>query len=184
MLNPDFRDMLSCLKGAGVEFIVVGAYALAAHGRPRATGDIDIRVRSSPENAQKVISALEEFGAPLSNLAAEDFTVSDLIVQLGIEPCRIDILTGIDGLDFDEGGKISWLSPWMIWRYMSYRGAILFFNKSPPAGQKIRGISLGWKARPTTTPNEHMHATRDTSLVMLRGTCGRARGARRRAAYL
>ena len=103
MLNPDFRDMLSCLKGAGVEFIVVGAYALAAHGRPRATGDIDIRVRSSPENAQKVISALEEFGAPLSNLAAEDFTVSDLIVQLGIEPCRIDILTGIDGLDFDEG---------------------------------------------------------------------------------
>ena len=67
--------MLSCLKGAGVEFIVVGAYALAAQGRPRATGDIDIWVRSNPENAQKVISALEEFGAPLSNLSAEDFTV-------------------------------------------------------------------------------------------------------------
>ena len=60
-------------------------------------------MRSSPESAQKVISALEEFGAPLSNLAAEDFTVSDLIVQLGIEPCRIDILTGIGGLGFDEG---------------------------------------------------------------------------------
>ena len=102
MLNPDFRDMLSCLKGAGVEFIVVGAYALAAHGHPRATGDIDIWVRSSLENAQKVISALEEFGAPLSNLSAEDFTTPDLIVQLGIEPCRIDLLTGIDGLAFDE----------------------------------------------------------------------------------
>jgi hypothetical protein len=105
MLNPDFRDMLSCLKGAGVEFIVVGAYALAAHGRPRATGDIDIWVRNSSENAQKVIGALEEFGAPLSNLSAEDFTLPDLIVQLGIEPCRIDLLTGVDGLDFDDAWR-------------------------------------------------------------------------------
>ena len=105
MLNPDFRDMLSCLKGAGVEFIVVGAYALAAHGRPRATGDIDIWVRSSPENAQKVLEALEEFGAPLSNLSVEDFTVPDLIVQLGVEPCRIDLLTGVDGLDFDDAWR-------------------------------------------------------------------------------
>lgn len=109
MLNPDFRDMLSCLKSAGVEFIVVGAYALAAHGRPRATGDIDIWVRNDQENARRVISALEEFGAPLSNLSAEDFTAPDLIVQLGIEPCRIDLLTGVDGLDFDEawGNKLA-----------------------------------------------------------------------------
>ena len=109
MLNPDFRDMLSCLKGAEVEFIVVGAYALAAHGRPRATGDIDIWVRSSPENAQKIIDALEAFGAPLSNLSAEDFTVPDLIVQLGVEPCRIDLLTGVDGLDFGDawGNKLA-----------------------------------------------------------------------------
>jgi hypothetical protein len=105
MLNPDFRDMLSCLKNAGVEFIIVGAYALAAHGRPRATGDIDIWVRNSPENARKVMSALEEFGAPLSDLSAEDFTAPDLIVQLGLEPCRIDLLTGVDGLDFDEAWR-------------------------------------------------------------------------------
>jgi hypothetical protein len=84
---------------------VVGAYALAAHGRPRATGDIDIWVRSSPENAQKVLEALEEFGAPLSNLSVEDFTVPDLIVQLGVEPCRIDLLTGVDGLDFDDAWR-------------------------------------------------------------------------------
>lgn len=105
MLNPDFRDMLSCLKNAEVEFIVVGAYALAAHGRPRATGDIDIWVWNSPENAQKVISALEEFGAPLSNLSVEDFTTPDLIVQLGVEPSRIDLLTGVDGLDFSEAWR-------------------------------------------------------------------------------
>ena len=102
MLNPDFRDMLSCLKGEEVEFIVVGAYALAAHGHPRATGDIDIWVRNTSDNAQKIMRALGKFGAPLSQLSEEDFTSSDLIVQLGIEPCRIDLLTGIDGVEFDE----------------------------------------------------------------------------------
>jgi hypothetical protein len=109
MLNPDFRDMLSCLKGEGVEFMVVGAYALAAHGHPRATGDIDIWVRNTSGNAQKIMRALAKFGAPLSNLSEKDFTSPDLIVQLGVEPCRIDLLTGIDGVEFDEawGNKVS-----------------------------------------------------------------------------
>ena len=105
MLNPDFRDMLSCLKNARVDFIVVGAYALAAHGRPRATGDIDIWVRNSLANAKKVMNALAEFGAPLTDLSDEDFTSSDLIVQLGVEPSRIDILTGIDGVVFDDAWR-------------------------------------------------------------------------------
>ena len=102
MLNSDFREMLSCLKDEEVEFIIVGAYALAAHGFPRATGDIDIWVRSSFENAQKVMRALMKFGAPLSNLSEEDFTAPDIIVQLGVEPSRINLLTGIDGIEFDE----------------------------------------------------------------------------------
>ncbi|MDQ3848955.1 MAG: hypothetical protein M3261_08385, partial [Thermoproteota archaeon] len=94
MLNPDFKDMLLCLKDEEVDFIVVGAYALAAHGFPRATGDIDIWVRNSSENAQKILSALMKFGAPISHLSKEDFTAPDVIVQLGVEPCRIDLLTG------------------------------------------------------------------------------------------
>lgn len=102
MLNPDFKDMLSCLNDAEAEFIVVEAYALAAHGFPRATGDIDIFVRNSPENAPKVIRALAQFGAPMTNLSAQDFTAPDLIVQLGVEPCRIDLITSIDGLTFAE----------------------------------------------------------------------------------
>jgi len=102
MLNLDFKDMLSCLKDEGVDFIVVGAYALAAHGFPRATGDIDIWVRNSFENAQKVMRALVKFGAPSSSLSEEDFTAPDVIVQLGVEPCRIDLLTSIDGVGFDE----------------------------------------------------------------------------------
>jgi Nucleotidyl transferase of unknown function (DUF2204) len=102
MLNPDFKEMLSCLKDDEVDFIIVGAYALAAHGFPRATGDMDVWVRNSLENAQKIMRALIKFGAPVSNLSENDFIAPDLIVQLGVEPCRIDLLTGIDGVEFDE----------------------------------------------------------------------------------
>lgn len=102
MLNPDFKDILSCLKSEGAEFIIVGAYALAAHGLPRATGDIDIWVRRNAENARKVLRALSAFGAPVSDLTEQDFTSPDAIVQFGVEPCRIDILTGIDGVEFDD----------------------------------------------------------------------------------
>jgi hypothetical protein len=102
MLNPDFKDMLSCLKDEKVDFLIVGAYALAAHGFPRATGDLDIWVRNDPENAHRVIRALSKFGAPATQLSSEDFTSTDLIVQFGVEPCRIDLLTGISGIEFEE----------------------------------------------------------------------------------
>lgn len=102
MLNRDFRDILSCLKDEGVEFIVVGAYALAAHGFLRTTGDIDIWVRNTPDNAHKIMRALARFGAPLADLSAEDFLLPDWIVQLGVEPCRIDLMTGVDGVTFEE----------------------------------------------------------------------------------
>ena len=102
MLNPDFKEMLSCLKDEEVDFLIVGAYALAAHGFPRATGDLDIWVRNSFENAEKVMRAVVKFGAPTSNLSVEDFTAPDMIVQLGVEPCRVDLLTGIDGVAFDD----------------------------------------------------------------------------------
>ena len=102
MLNPDFKEMLSCLKDEKAEFLVVGAYALAAHGFPRATGDLDIWVRNSSENAQRVMQALLKFGAPSSHLSVDDFTAPDIVVQLGVEPSRIDLLTGIDGVSFVE----------------------------------------------------------------------------------
>lgn len=105
MLNQEFKDILSCLQRERVEFMIVGAYALAAYGYPRATGDIDIWVNNSQENAQKIMRALSAFGAPISDLDANDFTVSDMVFQIGIEPCRIDILTGIDGVEFDGAWK-------------------------------------------------------------------------------
>lgn len=102
MLNPDFRDMLSALSEHEVEYMVVRAYALAIHGLPRATGDIDIWVRCSPENALRVREALKSFGAPLAGITLEDFEKPGNIVQIGVAPRRIDILTSIDGVAFDH----------------------------------------------------------------------------------
>lgn len=102
MLNSDFRDILSEFSGAGVEFIVVGAYALAAHGLPRATGDIDLWIRCSRENAGRVMSALVRFGAPLADIRAEDFTTPGIVFQIGVTPRRIDVITHIDGVEFEQ----------------------------------------------------------------------------------
>jgi len=100
-MNRDFAEMLSALSAAGAEYLVVGAHALAAHGRPRATGDLDIWVRPSSDNADKVWAALAGFGAPLSALKKQDLTTPGIVFQIGVEPVRIDILTAIDGVDFD-----------------------------------------------------------------------------------
>jgi len=102
MLNPDFRDMLFALSDEGVELMFVGAYALAAHGFPRATGDMDIWIRRSDENAQRVWRALDRFKAPRSNLTVDDLKTPDVVFQIGLAPRRIDILTSIDGVEFDE----------------------------------------------------------------------------------
>ena len=101
-MNSDFKDLLSAFNAHGVECLVVGAFALAAHGRIRATGDIDIWVRPSTENAAGVLKALVVFGAPLHDLTATDLSRPGLVFQIGIAPLRIDILTGIDGVEFPE----------------------------------------------------------------------------------
>jgi hypothetical protein len=101
-LNPDFRDMLSALSEEKVEYLVVGAHALAVHGYPRATGDIDIWIRSSTANATRVYRALARFGAPLAGISEEDFEAPGSILQIGVAPRRIDLLTSISGVDFDD----------------------------------------------------------------------------------
>jgi predicted nucleotidyltransferase len=102
MLNEDYREMLQCLSDEGVEFLLVGAYALAAHGYPRATMDIDVWVMPSPDNAAAVLRALERFGAPSQGLTREDLQKEDTIFQIGVAPRRIDIITGASGLNFAE----------------------------------------------------------------------------------
>lgn len=102
MLNNDYKDMLQCLADEKVKFLLMGAYAMAAHGYPRATMDIDFWVQPSPDNAEAVFRALVKFGAPLMNLTVEDLQKNDTIFQIGVAPRRIDVITGASGLDFDE----------------------------------------------------------------------------------
>ncbi|MFW6012296.1 MAG: nucleotidyltransferase [bacterium] len=101
-MNPDFRDLLAEFNAHGVEFLVVGAHALAAHGLVRATKDLDVWVRPDPSNARRVIAALASFGAPLHDLTVNDLSQPGLIFQIGVEPIRIDVITAIDGVEFKE----------------------------------------------------------------------------------
>lgn len=101
-INPDFRDLFAALNAAQAKYLVVGGYALAFHGLPRFTKDMDIWVEATPQNAEKVFLALEEFGAPASGLTRADLARRNLIFQIGIAPNRIDVITSIDGVEFHE----------------------------------------------------------------------------------
>jgi hypothetical protein len=104
-LNQDFQEFVKLFVAHEVQFLIVGGYALAAHGHPRYTKDLDVWVWLEPENAQRVLAAVEEFGFGDMGLTAEDFQEPDVMVQLGHEPHRIDILTYASGLEFAEAYK-------------------------------------------------------------------------------
>jgi hypothetical protein len=104
-VNPDFSDLLSAFNAAGVEYLLVGAHALAAHGHVRATRDLDVWVRPSAANAARAYDALRRFGAPLHDLSEADLTTPGLVFQIGVAPVRIDVLTSIDGVGFPEAWR-------------------------------------------------------------------------------
>lgn len=101
-MNPDFRDLLAEFNAHRVEFLIVGAHALAAHGHVRATNDLDVWVRPDATNASRVLAALRAFGAPLQDLCERDLSQPGVVFQIGVAPLRIDILTAIDGVEFAE----------------------------------------------------------------------------------
>jgi hypothetical protein len=101
-MNPDFVDLLRAFIAADVRFLIVGAYALALHGRPRATGDLDVWIEPTPQNAARVMNALASFGAPLADVSVDDFSREGVTYQIGVAPGRIDILTKLTGLSFAE----------------------------------------------------------------------------------
>ncbi|MGE0373239.1 MAG: hypothetical protein AB7Q01_15340 [Gammaproteobacteria bacterium] len=106
-LNEDFVDILRALREAGAKFLVIGAYALAGHGFARATGDLDIWVEPTTENAARVWQALLAFGAPLTSFGVQpgDFTVPGTVIQVGQPPRRIDFLTSATALDFESAWR-------------------------------------------------------------------------------
>ncbi|HSR54353.1 MAG TPA: hypothetical protein VLV83_26305 [Acidobacteriota bacterium] len=104
-LNPDYRDMLSGFSEAKAEYLLIRAYALASHGLVRATKNIDLWVRPTPENAARVVKALISFGAPVDHFSAEDFTRPNNVLQVGVAPVRIDLTTSVSGLTFEKAWK-------------------------------------------------------------------------------
>ena len=103
-MNKDFLEFLTALLRVDARFLVVGAHAMAAHGVPRATGDLDVWIQPDPENAERVWAALFEFGVPVQaiGLSKTDLVSPDMVCQMGVPPQRIDLLTSVTGLKFDE----------------------------------------------------------------------------------
>ncbi len=102
MLNQDFKEFVQSLNENRVRYLVIGGYAVALHGHPRYTKDLDVWVESSPENAARVVKALEQFGFASLGLTAEDFLASDQVIQMGLPPNRIDMLTSVEGIQFES----------------------------------------------------------------------------------
>jgi hypothetical protein len=101
-LERERREFIELLNARDVRYVIVGAFALAHHSRPRYTGDIDFFVEASPENAERLNQVLEQFGFANVGVVEEDFTAADQVVQLGVEPHRMDLMTSISGVAFEE----------------------------------------------------------------------------------
>ena len=111
-LTADFSSFLKSLADHGVEYLVVGGYAVAHHGYPRPTGDIDVWVRRSPGNAARIVAALRAFGFDVPGLTSDLFLTPDTIVRMGVPPNRIEILTTISGVEFDACWPARVNAPW------------------------------------------------------------------------
>lgn len=151
-MYPDFKDLLSAFNARGVEYLVVGAYALAAHGLVRATRDLDLWVRPDPGNAARVLAALRDFGAPTSELREADLSVPGLIFQIGVEPVRIDVITQISGVEFADAWADRVVSKFADLPVAVLSRALLIRNKRA-AGRKQDLIDAEWLelAAPTVT---------------------------------
>jgi hypothetical protein len=101
-MTSDFSELLQAFNEQDVDYLIVGAHALAVYGHVRATKDLDVWVRPNPENAKRVLAALTAFGAPLGDLTEDDLSAQGTIFQIGVPPLRIDLITSIDGVDFTD----------------------------------------------------------------------------------
>jgi len=102
MLSPDFKEFIELLNAHNVQYLIVGGYALAFHGHPRYTKDIDVWIAANTENAERMLTVLTDFGFSSLALSLQDFLEEDNIIQLGFPPNRIDILTSVDGIEFEN----------------------------------------------------------------------------------
>jgi len=105
----DFKELLELFNKHKVEYLIVGGYALAFHGAPRVTGDIDLFIRPTSQNAERILMALDEFGFGSLELSVDELTKPGMVVQLGVAPFRIDLITRVTGVSWEKAnaGKVS-----------------------------------------------------------------------------
>ena len=146
-LNADLREFIELLNSRGVEYVIVGAHSLAFHARPRYTGDLDILVRPSPENAAKLVSLLHDFGFEKADFTEADFTVPQQMIQLGRAPNRVDLLTSISGVDIDDAFRTKILTEMDGLHSRSRR-----LGRRLTTGKRARLVSRQLPLRSTATP--------------------------------
>jgi hypothetical protein len=110
-LAPDYDEFIASLTAHGVEFVIVGAYALALHGAPRFTGDLDVLVRPTLENASRLLAALRAFGVPITELQADEVVSSNRMLEMGEEPVQIHVMSAISGVSWDEAWRDRMTAP-------------------------------------------------------------------------
>jgi hypothetical protein len=110
-LAPDFDEFIASLTAHGVEFVIVGAYALAFHGAPRFTGDLDVLVRPTTENASRLLAAVRSSGFPVAELQPQDIVTSSRMLQIGVEPIQIHVMSAISGVSWDEAWRDRAMGP-------------------------------------------------------------------------
>lgn len=152
-MSRDFRDLLAEFNAHGVEYLVVGAHALAAHGHVRATKDLDVWIRPDRHNAVRVMAALKAFGAPLLDLTEDDLSAPGLVFQIGVPPVRIDVLTSIDGVEFAE----AWESR-LSTRFADQKTAVLsrehLIRNKRAAGRTQDLADIEWLENPEEGPSK------------------------------
>jgi hypothetical protein len=146
-LQKDLREFIALLNSHGVEYLVVGAHCMAFHGIPRFTGDIDFFVKVSPENATHLMEVIQAFGFGSTGLQQKDFLIPDQIIQLGMVPHRIDLITGINGVDFDHAwaervsGELDELPAYFLSRELLIRNKLAAGRDQDLADvQRLRGL--------------------------------------------
>jgi len=151
-LHEDFRDLLVVFADGEVDFVIVGAYALAFHGAPRASGDIDVFIRPTLANAERVFAALARFGAPLASagVTAAEFARPGTVYQIGLPPRRIDILTEISGVTFDEAWESRVIAE-VDGRAVGFIGRTVLLKNKVAAGRPkdIADVARLRRTRPT-----------------------------------
>lgn len=152
-LSKDLQEFIRLAKANGVDFLIVGAVAMAFHGRPRYTGDLDVFVRRDANNAERLMDVMHAFGFGSTGLTREDFLRENFVIQLGFEPNRIDLLTGISGVEFEdawrtrETGRLANEEVWFI-----SRDLLIQNKRSSNRDKDVLDIRLLEQTRPRRKP--------------------------------